>query len=605
MGHIDEKFKDTSPEQTIACIQSLLGELGIHLEEKCSNSGIENCWSCQVQIKDGYPFFSNGKGVTRDLARASAYAEFIERLQCGLFLYKFQSMGRDAATDLHRFAPDGKFMTMAELEAEGEWMDYVIASYGHGLTRKKLASICKSYAAADEDQIWTVPFYSIFEDKYVYLPAALVEHVYATNGCCAGNTREEAWVHGLSEIMERHSTLTQLLSGKPSPVLPESLLEGFSTAGKIIEKVRQTGKYDVRLFDLSMGNGFPVIATRIINKETQDYVVNIGADPVLEIAVNRTLTEIFQGKNMDSFSSCHANSILKSIQDVPFIHNALNQMETGNGLFTADFFAEELVCDKPCAKFPDNTNKSNRELLDYMLGLYRDLERPVYVRNFSFMGFNSYHFVVPGFSESRGMLLTEPVLEYAMGDEAAKILRNPAAANMAQLSILLMFHNRIKSMISRQHNFAGLAGIPMIGYNTVVLLYSTLSYAAWRLKQYPVAIRYLDQLQQFRTVPQEIKQYFACVSLYLKLSTAEVEADKVRLILGKFFKQEAVEELYGRLDKGVSPYDGYLLECDLKSCESCPYHSCCTYDRLKQIIAVTGERYSKFTDGQKKEKLAI
>lgn len=605
MGHIDEKFKDTSPEQTIARIQSLLGELGIHLEEKCSNSGIENCWSCQVQIKDGYPFFSNGKGVTRDLARASAYAEFIERLQCGLFLYKFQSMGRDAATDLHRFAPDGKFMTMAELETEGEWMDHVIASYGHGLTRKKLASICKSYAAADEDQIWTVPFYSIFEDKYVYLPAALVEHVYATNGCCAGNTREEAWVHGLSEIMERRSTLTQLLSGKPSPVLPESLLEGFSTAGKIIEKVRQTGKYDVQLFDLSLGNGFPVIATRIINKETQDYVVNIGADPVLEIAVNRTLTEIFQGKDMESFSSCHANSILKSIEDVPFIHNALNQMETGNGLFAADFFAEELVCDKPCAAFPDNTNKSNRELLDYMLGLYRDLGLPVYVRNFSFMGFNSYHFVVPGFSESRGMLLTEPVLEYAMGDEAAKILRNPAAANVAQLSILLMFHNKIKSMISRQHNFAGLAGIPMIGYNTVVLLYSTLSYAAWRLKQYPAAIRYLEQLQQFRTVPQEIKRYFACVSLYLKLSTAEVEPEKVRLILGKFFMQEAVAELYGRLDKGVSPYDGYLLECDLKSCESCPYHSCCTYDRLKEIIAVTGERYSQFTDGQKKEKLAI
>lgn len=600
MAHIDEKFKDTSPEQTIARIQSLLAENGIHLDEKCNDSGIENCWSCHVQVKDGYPFFSNGKGVTRDLARASAYAEFIERLQCGLFLYKFQSMGRDAATDLHRFAPDGKFMTMAELEADGEWMDYVIESYGNGLTRKKLASICKSYAAADEDKIWTVPFYSLFEDKYVYLPAGIVEHVYATNGCCAGNTREEAWVHGLSEIMERRSTLTQLLSGKPSPVIPESMLENFSTARKIIEMVRKTGKYDVQLFDLSMDNGFPVIATRIINKETQDYVVNIGADPVLEIAVNRTLTEIFQGKDMDNFSSSHINSILNNIQDIPFIHNALNQMETGNGLFAADFFAEELVCDRPCTQFPDNTNKSNRELLDYMLDLYRDLGRPVYVRNFSFMGFNSYHFVVPGFSESRGMLLTEPVLEYAMGDGAAKTLRNPAAANEAELTLLIMFHNRVKSMISRRHNFAGLAGIPMIGYNTVVLLYSSLSYAAWRLKQYPVAIRYLEQLQLARTVPQDIKDYFSCVAMYLKLTAAGHTPEKVRLILGKFFKEKPVSELYARLDKGASPYDGYLLECDLTSCESCPYHSCCTYDRLKEIIAAAGERYASFTDGQNK-----
>lgn len=602
---IDEKFKDTSPEQTIGRICALLEQIGIRLEEKCTNSGIENCWSCHVQVKDGYPFFSNGKGVTRDLARASAYAEFIERLQCGLFLYKFQSMGRDAATDLHRFAPDGKFMTMAELEAEGEWMDYVIASYGHGLTRKKLASICKSYAAADEDRIWTVPFYSLFEDKYVYLPAGLVEHVYATNGCCAGNSREEAWVHGLSEIMERRSTLTQLMSGKPSPVLPQELLVKFKTANGIIEKVRQTGKFDVQLFDLSMGNGFPVIATRIINKETQDYVVNIGADPVLEIAVNRTLTEIFQGKDMENFSSSHVNSILKSIDDIPYIHNTLNQMETGNGLFTADFFAEELTCDRPCAQFPDNTNKSNRELLDYMLGLYKDLGLPVYVRNFSFLGFSSYHFVVPGFSESRGMLLTEPVLEYAMGDDVAKTLRDPAGANAAQLSILLMFHNRIKSMLSRQHNFAGLAGIPMVGYNTVVLLYASLSYAAWQLKQYPAAIRYLDQLQQFRTVPQEIKGYFSCVAMYLKLTASSVSEEKIRLILGKFHGSDHVAELYRRLDSGAAPYEGYLLKCDLRSCDTCRYHSCCTYDRVKQIVGAAGERYSRFAEGQNKDQFAI
>ena len=202
-------------------------------------------------------------------------------------------------------------------------------------------------------------------------------------------------------------------------------------------------------------------------------------------------------------------------------------------------------------------------------------------------------------------VLTEPVLEYAMGDDVAKTLRDPAAANVAQLSILLMFHNRIKSMISRQHNFAGLAGIPMIGYNTVVLLYSSLSYAAWKLKQDPVAIRYLDQLQQFRTVPKEIKGYFSCVAMYLKLTGSGVPQDQVRLILGKFHAAEYVTELYRRLDSGASPYDGYLLKCDLSSCDTCRYHSCCTYDRLKEIVGAAGERYSHFADGQNKEQFSI
>jgi len=600
MQHIDEKFKDTSPQLTIERIQKLLRDVGIELEETCKNSGIENCWSCQVLVKGGHPFFSNGKGVTRDLARASAYAEFIERLQCGLFLYKFQSINRDADVDIHRFAPDGRFMTMAELEAEGEWMDYVIESYGKGLTRKKLASICKCYAATDEDKIWTVPFYSIFEDKYVYLPAAIVEHVYATNGCCAGNTREEAWVHGLSEIMERRSTLTRLMSGQSAPVVPDEVLARFPTAMGIIEKIRQHGQYDIQVFDLSLGNGFPVMSTRIINKKTQDYVVNIAADPVLEIAVNRTLTEIFQGKNLETFSSSHTNTILKDLKGVSFAHNSLNQLETGNGLFTADYFAEELTCDRPCTDFPDNSGKTNAQLMEYMLGLYKELGRPVYVRNFSFLGFPSYHFVVPGYSELRGMLLTEPVPEYAMGEELAKVLRNPQKAGDASLAIALGYYDRMKTLASRRYNTGMLAGLPLLGNDSLVLLFGTLSYAAWRLKRYGVAVSYLEQASRY--APEEgTKEYLSCVSMYLKLTSAGVEPEKIRVVLGKFFDTEPVNQLYTRLDKGGTPYDGYLLECDLHSCASCRYRSGCTYDRMKEIVMATGKVYSTFTEGQSRK----
>ncbi len=605
MLHVDEKFKDTRPEETIARIQAILAKLGIALEETVRNAGIENCWSVMVSVKDGFPYFSNGKGVTRELARASAYAEFIERLQCGLFLYKFQSLNRDTTTDVHLYAPDGKYMTMAELEAEGEWMDHVINSYGHGLTRKKLAKLCKNYAAADQDKIWTVPFYSVFEDKYVYLPAAVVEHVYATNGCCAGNSREEALVHGLSEIMERRSTQTRLMSGASAPVIPEEVLNQFSTASKILETIRQSGEYDVQIFDLSMDNGFPVIATRIINKRTQDYVVNIGADPVLEIAINRTLTEIFQGKDLQTFSSSHVNTILNDIRDVPFSHNALNQMETGNGLFTVDFFAEELTCDRPCTEFVDRSNMTNRELLNYMLGLYKDLGLPLYVRNFSYLGFPTYHFVVPGFSETRGLLLTEPVSEYGMGDEASKVLKNPAAANDAALAFLLMYHNKIKSMISRRSNFAGLAGLPMQGSETLMLMYSSLSYAAWKLKQYPAAIRYLEELCCFTSIEQETRDYFSCVSRYLKLKSAGTAEDKIRVVLSKFFDKAVFDALYQRLDSGKTPYDGYLLECDLQSCDKCRYRKNCCYDRLRDIVSAVGNVYASFTDGQNKEQFGL
>lgn len=605
MGPIDEKFKDTSPEQTVERIQAILGELGIVLEENWHDSGIENCWSVSVFLKDGFPLFANGKGVTRALARASAYAEFIERMQCGLFLYKFQSITRDFSMNLHSYAPDGKYMTMAQLEENGDWMDYVIQTYGKGLTRKKLAKQCKVYACTDEDKIWTLPFYSLFEDKYVYLPAGFVEHVYSANGCCAGNTREEAWVHALSEMMERRSAVSQLMSGKALPPIPEETLRKFPTAAKILDKIHQSGKYDIQIFDLSLGNGFPVVATRIINKKTHGYVVNIAADPVMEIAIDRTLTEIFQGRNIETFSSIHNGSVLSDISQIPPAHNVLNQVENGNGLFTVDFFTEEVSCDRTCTRFEDHRNKNNKELLDYMIGLYKDLNRPVYVRNYSFLGFSCYQFVVPGFSETRGLRLVEPIAEYALGDEAVAALRDPAAATDDELAFLMMYHKKVQTAITRRHNFAGLAGLPLDGPCTKMLMYATLAYAAWRLKRYPAAVKYLDTMAKFTQIDGQTRAYFSCVNQYIKLKAGQVPEEKIRIVLGKFYESEYVDALYERLDGGKSPFDGYLLCCDCKSCHRCRYQSDCSYTRVKEILADAGKRYSAFTGGQSKDHFTV
>ena len=178
--------------------------------------------------KGGLPS-ANGKGVSKELARASAYGEFIERLQGGLFFYKFWEIGRDADMDLPGFAPDIKYVTMKELEETGDWMDYLIQSYGNGLTRNAIAKFCKLYAHTDEDKIATVPFYSLFEGKHVYLPIGFVDQIYATNGCCVGNSKEEAWVHALSEMMERHASLKMLTSGEAAPKFSEDVLKQFPT----------------------------------------------------------------------------------------------------------------------------------------------------------------------------------------------------------------------------------------------------------------------------------------------------------------------------------------------------------------------------------------
>ena len=139
-------------------LTSILDSVGIKLNEEWFDSGVEHCYSLRVSAPGGFPG-TNGKGVTKALARASAYGEFIERLQTGLFMYKYQSLEFNKGLFLHEFAPDAKYMTKAELVENGEWMDYVIATYGGRLTRDEIADQCAMYAGSDN--VLTLPYYSI------------------------------------------------------------------------------------------------------------------------------------------------------------------------------------------------------------------------------------------------------------------------------------------------------------------------------------------------------------------------------------------------------------------------------------------------------------
>lgn len=605
MPEINERFKDMPPEKTVETIQNILKSVGIELKEEWNDSGIENCHSVHVYVEGAYPFFTNGKGVTRALARASAYGEFIEQLQCGLFLYKFQSITRDPEMDLQRFAPDGKFMTLQEVIENGDWMDHLIASYGGGLTRKKLAQLCKNFSCADDDRIWTLPFYSLFEDKLVYLPAGFMLQLYAANGGCAGNTREEAWIHALSEIMERRCTIDVLTGGKAAAPIPEEVIRRYDAPARIMDAVRDSGLYDIRLFDFSMGNGYPVIAARIINKKTHEYLVDVAADPVLEIAIDRALTECFQGRTLQSFPIGNNGYFLEEAEGMPAAHNLLNQIEHANGLFSVNFFTEEAACGKTCSEFPPRDQMNNKELLAFLLDIYRGLGKPVYVRNFSFLGFHSYQFIIPGFSETRTHHLSGPFSEYAMGDAVQKTLRNAAAASDADLTMMLLFHNRIRTAHSRRDNFRGLAGLPLDSEYNVRLLYTTLAYGAYRLGRYAQAADYLSTVLRDTGIRPEDKAYFACVKRYIRLKMAGTADEQLRILLGKFYEKAQVEALYRNLDSGKTPFDDYLLCCDRSRCGECRYQAQCAYEQSRGILGRLGKLYGQFHDGQSPELLKI
>lgn len=601
MQYIDEKYKEVSPVETVETIINILKDLGIELEEYWRDSGIENCWSLRCSVKGSNQPGANGKGITKEFARASAYGEFIERLQSGLFLYKLQSIVRDKAMDLQTYAPDKKYMTVQELIDNGEWMDYLINTYGRGLTRAEIARQCKMYACTDEDSILTIPFYSLFEDKYVYIPAAFAEHMYSANGCCAGNSKAEAWLHALSEIMERKGSISMLVKGEAAPEIPESVLQQFPTVKKILDTMRSYKNLDVKVFDFSGSLEYPVVSTRIINKDNQRYITCTCADPILEIAIQRTLTEIMQGRNIERVTASGTEQILNKITDYPVAHNVLNLLETGNGMFAAEFFAEDASSPKAWKGFPDHSGKTNEEMLPVVLEYFKKLNKPVYIRNYSFLNFHCYMVIIPGFSESRVFRLHERIQEYALADAAASVFRQPTKAITADLALLPSFYGMIQTARSRRSNFGGLAGIPLEGNTGAKFLLPTLSYAAYRLGDCKKAISYIDTFLREYLVDDERKSHFACLRMYLQLSSGNIEDGKIRVILEKFFHESVVKAFYQSMEDGKTPYDDYLMDCDPSKCDTCPHRKDCSYDVCKNVISAAGKRYAAFSDGQNKE----
>ena len=72
-------YKDSSPDDTFKRIYDSLNKIGVIVEEKWIDSGITDIFSLRINIS-GTSIGTNGKGTTKEYARASAYAEMIERL---------------------------------------------------------------------------------------------------------------------------------------------------------------------------------------------------------------------------------------------------------------------------------------------------------------------------------------------------------------------------------------------------------------------------------------------------------------------------------------------------------------------------------------------
>lgn len=394
----ERRYKEKKPSETVEKVKSILNNLGIEVEEKWSDKSSVNTYSLRICIK-GTDIGQNGKGMTREFAMASGYAEFLERLQNGMMRFRIEKPSKDLPFSN---VPDEKNFKVKEyIEKNNSFLNNILKQNGKENSSKCekeefLKKILNGQYMDNNEKTYTyIPYYSVKNKEIQYIPDKLFSYLYDTNGMCAGNSKEEALIEGISEILERYTAMKIFKEKICLPEIPDEYIKTFPKVYKMKEVLDKDERYYYRLVDCSFGGKYPVAGLYIIEKNSGKFGFKMGAHPDYGIAMERCFTEAAQGVDIFEYARSNTfdfydaeNNDKKSITN--FVFNSLSSV------------TYEVIGDKPIYKFtkmPDVSNLNNKEILKGLVQPLLNDGRDILVRDVDVLGFPSFSIAIPGMSE--------------------------------------------------------------------------------------------------------------------------------------------------------------------------------------------------------------
>lgn len=330
--------KDAALEDSINYFQQQLEKFDLVVKEASWLNPVPNVWSVHIQNTKCPLCFANGKGASKKAALASALGEYFERLSTNYFFSDFY-LGEKAANSEFVHYPTEKWFTIPKDNSlpKGLLSPKLLKFYDpdHELTATDLIDLQSSNG---ERGICALPFVQQSDGQTIYVPVNLIANLYASNGMSAGNTPNEARVQGLSEIFERYTKNRIITEAISLPTIPVEVLNRYPAVLAAIDALENEG-FPIYCFDGSLGGEFPVICVVLFNPQNGTCYASFGAHPNFGVALERTVTELLQGrslKDLDVFSPPSFDN-----DDVADLSNLETHFIDSSGLISWDLFNEK------------------------------------------------------------------------------------------------------------------------------------------------------------------------------------------------------------------------------------------------------------------------
>lgn len=383
--------KDSPPQESAARMTEALAKIGIRIEIASWRNIVENIWSVHVRDIDSPSCFSNGKGTDKLSALCSALGEFLERLSCNYF-YNDYFLGEGFEDESFVHYPDEKWFKSNTEKLHPELLDQYCQRIYNPDGELKEEHLLDGCSGITSRGVCAIPFVRQSDQKTVYFPVNLIGNLFVSNGMSAGNSVHEARVQALSEIFERAVKKEIIENQITLPTVPEEHLEKFPKIKAGIKDLQSKG-YPIVVKDASLGGRFPVMCVALLNPQTGGVYCSFGAHPIFEVALERSLTELMQGRSFEGL-----NDVLKPTFNEFAIKEPNNLVEhfvDSNGVVSWKFFSEGEDYSFHAWNFSGTTEQE----FQYLMGILSSLEKQVYIADYDDLGTCACRILVPDYSE--------------------------------------------------------------------------------------------------------------------------------------------------------------------------------------------------------------
>ncbi len=554
--------KDAALEDSIARFQQKLSDLGFNIEEASWLNPVPHVWSVHIRDRDCPLCFTNGKGASKKAALASALGEYFERLSTNYFFADFY-LGKQIAEGDFVHYPNEKWFTIpADDTLPADILDERLHAFYDPQQELSASDLVDLQSGNADRGVCALPFTRQSDQQTVYIPMNIIGNLYVSNGMSAGNTANEARVQGLSEVFERYVKNRIIAESISLPAIPDQVLNRYPGVVEAIAKLEEEG-FPILSYDASLGGNYPVICVVLFNPTNGTCFASFGAHPDFGVALERTVTELLQGRSLKDLDVFTAPTF--DDEEVAEHTNLETHFIDSSGLISWDLFKQDA--DYPFVDW--SFSGSTQEEFATLMSIFDKEDAEVYIADYEHLGVYACRIIVPGMSDiypAEDLLLANNSMGAHLRDT---LLALPGSEWEPEeyLALIEQLDDEGLDDFTRVRELLGIASGKDNAWHTLRVgeLKSMLALAGGDLDQ---ALIWTEWTQDFNAsvLNPARSNYYRCLQTLLLLAQEpEREAAQYYTAFVKMYGQEAVDAASAAIS-GEERFNGlFAVDADLKA----------------------------------------